>query len=164
MDIFVISDTHFGHKKMITWSLRPLDFEEKLWKSMDLIPEGAALIHCGDITFGEDNLVHERLKTYRFKKWLVKGNHDNHSNSWYLSNGWDFVCDEFVISIFGKNILFSHAPLPKRDGIDINIHGHLHGGKSRGRPDYYNEDYHKEVTPEVVGYNLVRLNIKLLNK
>lgn len=161
MDIYIISDTHFGHENMVNWSLRPPDFNERLWAALDKLPDEAILIHCGDISMGQDATTHIRLQKYKFKKWLVRGNHDKHSISWYVKNGWDFVADEIVINMFANNFLFTHAPMPKREGISKNIHGHLHGGKSRGFPDFYDKSYHVEVTPEAVGYNLVKLSQKI---
>ncbi len=146
---------------MVKWALRPEDFNEKLWKGFDAIPDESILIHCGDITMGYDATTHIKLQKYKFKKWLVRGNHDNHSISYYIKNGWDFVADEIVIEMFGSKFLFSHMPLPKREGITKNIHGHLHGGKSRGYPDFYDEDYHYEVTPEVIGYSPAKLSQKI---
>jgi len=156
-EIFCISDTHFGHKNMIEWALRPLDFEDLLWKAIEAIPAQGILLHLGDISMGSDALTHERLRKIPCKKWLIRGNHDNHSFTWYMNNGWDFVGDELTLTIFGKHFLFSHIPIPRRDGIEKNIHGHMHGGKSHGFPDFYDTSYHMEITPEVVGYNLVRL-------
>lgn len=150
--IYVISDSHFEHKNMVKWALRPDGFSEKIWAGLDTLPDDAILIHLGDITMGMDKEVHERLSRYKFKKWLVRGNHDNNSITWYVRNGWDSVCDEMVLDMFGHRILLSHTPLPKREGISKNIHGHLHGGKSRTRPDFYDETYHFEVCPEVIGY------------
>lgn len=161
MNFYLTSDSHFGHENMVNWSLRPVDFNERLWKMFDQIPEDSILIHCGDITMGSDATTHMKLQTYKFKKWLVRGNHDKHSISWYVKNGWDFVADEIVIDMFGNKFLFTHVPQPKREGISKNIHGHLHGGKSRGFPDFYDESYHVEVTPEAVGYNLVKLSQEL---
>lgn len=158
MDIYLISDTHFGHKNMIEWALRPSDFEDKIWRSLDMIPENSILIHLGDVSMGSDAMTHIRLQGYEFKKWLVRGNHDNHSIGWYMKNGWDFVADEIVIKMFGKNTLFSHIPMPKRVGIDRNVHGHLHGSKSHPRPDFYDEEYHVEICPEVIGYSLLKLS------
>lgn len=162
MNIYVISDTHFGHENMVKWSLRPEDFNEKLWKGLDDLPADSILIHCGDISMGYDATTHMRLQKYPFKKWLIFGNHDNHSISWYIKNGWDFAAHEVMIKMFGSNILFTHVPMPKREGIDKNIHGHLHGGKSRGFPDFYDEKYHIEVTPEAIGYVPAKLGNQIL--
>jgi calcineurin-like phosphoesterase family protein len=150
--IYTISDTHFGHSKMEEWALRPHDFNEKLWNGFNQLPEDAILIHCGDVTLGADATTHIRLQQYKFKKWLILGNHDHHSISWYVKNGWDFVGSEVVLKIFGENVLFTHEPQPRREYITKNIHGHLHGGKSHGFPDFYDATYHIEVCPEVIGY------------
>lgn len=157
MKLYTISDSHWGHKNMHDWSLRPSDYEDKIYEGLKQIPEDGILIHCGDISMGGDYSFYKMFNEFKFKKWLVKGNHDNHSNTWYLRNGWDFVGEELVIKCFGKTILFTHIPQIKREGINMNIHGHLHGGKSRGRPDFYDETYHIEVTPEVVGYLPVKV-------
>lgn len=152
MNVYVISDTHFGHKKLIEGDLRPIDNDEKLYKGFDSIPDDSILIHCGDITIGADHEFHTKFREYKFKKWLIRGNHDNNSISWYVDNGWDCVFDSAVIKMFGKTILFTHIPAMKMDGIDMNIHGHLHGGVSRLKPEHYDKDWHIEVTPEVIGY------------
>ncbi len=161
MEIYIYSDTHFGHDNMVTWALRPANFNEKIWSMLDKIPDDAIFIHCGDISMGSDALTHIRLQKYRFKKWLIRGNHDKHSIGWYVKNGWDFVANEMVIDMFGNRFLFTHIPEIKREGISKNIHGHLHGSKSHPRPDFYDDNYHYEVTPEVVGYSLVRLSQKI---
>ena len=162
MNLYVISDTHFYHKNIIEFTGRPTDFSERLWKGFDTLEDEDVLIHCGDITMGMDAMVHEKLKTYKFKKWLIRGNHDKHSIAWYTKNGWDSVFDEALISMFGERILFTHAPYPKRQDVSKNIHGHLHGGKSRGRPDFYDESYHIEVTPEVIGYVPARVGNQII--
>lgn len=162
MEIYVISDTHFGHVKLQDADIRPKDNDARLWAGIDALPDDCILMHLGDLTLGHDAITHMTLAKYKFKKWLILGNHDNHSTSYYVRNGWDFVGNEVMINMFGHNILFSHYPLPKRDGVGKNIHGHLHGGKSRGFPDFYDEDYHIEVTPEVIGYRPAKLGNKML--
>ncbi len=147
---------------MIKWSLRPENFNDQIWNGLSRLPEDCILIHLGDVSMGSDALTHMRLQNLSFKKWLVRGNHDHHSISWYIKNGWDFVADEVVIDMFGGRFLFTHIPQPKREGITKNFHGHLHGGKSRGFPDFYDEKYHIEITPEVVGYNPVKLGTQPL--
>jgi calcineurin-like phosphoesterase family protein len=137
---------------MEEWALRPANFEELIWKGLEILKSEDILIHLGDVSIGADHEVAEKLSRFPFKKWLVKGNHDNHSISWYVNHGFDSACEEMVINMFGHKILLSHMPQPKREGITKNIHGHLHGGKSRSRPIFYDEAYHFEVCPEVIGY------------
>jgi len=155
--IYVISDSHFGHENMVNWSLREKGFEEKIWKGLHALPSNTILIHLGDLTMSSDYEVSQQMITIPYKKWLIRGNHDKHSISWYINNGWDCVCDEMIIDMFGNRILLSHIPQPKREGVTRNIHGHLHGGRSHGRPDFYDETYHFEICPEVVGYLPVKL-------
>ena len=129
---YLISDTHFGHKKMIEYCGRPNDFEEIIWNNLDKINDYEnTLIHLGDFCIGQDEHFHSMFETYKFKKILVLGNHDNKSNSWYLNKGWDFVCENFVNKYFGKKIMFSHTPLKLYNNEDLNIHGHFHNNLPR---------------------------------
>ena len=56
----------------------------------------------------------------------MRGNHDKKSDSWYLDNGWDFVCRALYNKYYGVRVLFTHRPRPWDGYFDINIHGHLH--------------------------------------
>ena len=128
--IWLISDTHFHHAKMVDYCYRPKDFEARIMKALCQIPYTDILIHLGDIGMGQDQLVHNTyIKPLACKKWLVLGNHDKKSNSWYLDNSWDFVCKKFYSTYFGKRILFSHRPEKDDEYYDINIHGHFHNSE-----------------------------------
>lgn len=131
MNYWIISDTHFGHDKMQEFCGRPNGYEhiilESLHKTMSV---SDTLIHLGDICIGQDAEWHERLRKVFGRKWLVRGNHDSKSMSWYLDHGWDFVADSFTMDIYGGEILFSHVP--KFDtGYMLNIHGHFHNSDHR---------------------------------
>jgi len=131
MKVYAISDTHFNHKKLIEYG-RPVDFEEQILKNLEKL-QGDLLIHCGDFCIGKNAESMERYmeaaKGFK-KKILVRGNHDPQSDAWYIEHGFDFVCDSFVNTFFGKKILFTHIPA-KRSAFDYNIHGHLHGNAHR---------------------------------
>lgn len=136
VNFWVISDTHFGHDKL--WELfgRPKGFENlifsNLWK---FVQPGDTLIHLGDVCIGDDAKWHERLGHFPFNRWLVRGNHDGKSISWYLNHGWSFVGETFTLHMGGKEILFSHVPRPDT-GYDLNIHGHFHDSNHRsGEPE-----------------------------
>lgn len=137
MSIYIISDTHFNHtRQMIEYCQRPVNYEELLVKNLSTLTEKDILIHLGDISIGKDAFIHETIiKPLKCKKILVRGNHDKKSNSWYLRNGWDFVCEEFVDTLFGRTILFSHEPA-SHNGCVLNIHGHLHN-KPTDLPEYF---------------------------
>lgn len=170
MSIWITSDTHFNHERLKTLGAgRPDDYEERLWRSMDRMGnEEDTLIHLGDICIGKDAEVHERLSSYRFKKILVKGNHDTKSDAWYYKHGWDFVCIETVIRAFGKLILLRHIPIgvEHKDQLDLHIHGHFHG--SADRPNrvkggviigggHYDDSWHYDVAPDIHNFQVVSL-------
>lgn len=159
--IYVISDSHFGHSKMEEWALRPHGFEEKIWAGISRLPKDAILIHLGDVSMGADYDVESRLRELPFKKWLIRGNHDQHSITWYVNHGWDACADLMVLDLFGGRLLLTHEPKRRINSTygdyTKNVHGHLHGGKSRARPDFYDENYHVEVCPEVIGYEPAKL-------
>lgn len=152
MKIYIITDTHFNHKNMIDYCGRPENFDELIFKGLKEMQGCDLLIHLGDICIGGDSEIHNKLKEIiKCRKILVKGNHDNKSNQWYLDNGWDFVCNSFRNTYFGKDILFTHEPDVYSD-YDINIHGHLHNNLPR------------LLRKEFVDENEEKRNIKFLYK
>jgi calcineurin-like phosphoesterase family protein len=132
MKIYLTTDTHFGHDKMGEYVGRPIGFEDKILKNLSRVPECDVMIHLGDVCIGQDERWNKLfLESVKCKKWLVLGNHDNKSISWYLKQGWDFVGDAIRMRVFGKNIVFSHTPIKDNGWFDINIHGHFHNNLHR---------------------------------
>jgi len=137
MKIFVITDTHFNHKQLIEYG-RPKDFEEKIKENLKkVISEKDLLIHLGDICIGKDkensNWFKENLGC---KTFLVKGNHDGKSFSWYLENGWDSVSERMDIKRYNKRIALTHAPIAWDGYFDVNLHGHFHDTDGRRQTDF----------------------------
>lgn len=162
MKIYLISDTHFGHKNILKYCNRPEDFEKKIIKAFGKIESCDLLIHLGDFCMGRDNFHHDIIYRLSCKKVLVRGNHDKKSLNWYYDY-WDFVCDSFSLNYFGKRILFSHIPqVPQKDLYDLNVHGHCHTNKPKPRDDrvydYYDETYHRLLSLEEQNYQPVLLN------
>lgn len=129
MKTFLISDTHFGHARILQFQKehRPFDTIEehdeeliRLWNSV--VGVGDIVYHLGDFGFGKNSLgVIERL---RGVKYLVRGNHDKYPASVYLDAGFDFVENYCVLDGW----LLTHIPIhPQEVGRwKGNIHGHLH--------------------------------------
>ena len=144
---------------------RPKDFQHKIYMGLQNINKNDVLIHLGDICIGDDSPNNLFLtSSVDCKKILVRGNHDNKSDSWYYEHGWDFVCDLFVLKKFGKRIVFSHEPIPQH-GADLNIHGHWHDNDHRIEPDFYHwyGDKHRLLALEHTNYKPVELH-KFLNQ
>ena len=162
MKIYAISDTHFSHNKLIEWG-RPATFGEDILKNLSHV-HGDVLIHCGDFCIGNDesNLQAFMQATQGFAhKILVRGNHDHKSDGYYLSHGFDFVCESFTATYFGKKVLFTHIPTAhKLESIDFNVHGHLHGNTHRLTPELsavYDTSFYKDLAPDIHNYKPVDL-------
>ncbi len=136
MKIWIYADTHFGHDMLVEHGHRPYDFEHRIFNALRKIPAEDVLLHLGDVCIGRDALRHATwIKSLPCKKWLVRGNHDKKSYSWYLEYGWDHVCEYMCLRLYGKRILFVHDPqigtefnevLPASRKNDLLIHGHWH--------------------------------------
>lgn len=135
--IFVISDNHFLHEKIISYCTRPFankdEQDEKMrriWNAT--VKENDIVIHLGDLVFtaGQSEKVKYILNSLNGRIILVRGNHDRKSMNYYLSNGIDFMCDRFVWDFNGKRILFVHNPAhvsnEDLEKYDYILHGHQH--------------------------------------
>jgi calcineurin-like phosphoesterase family protein len=134
MKIYLTTDTHFFHDRMVEFCGRPQDHTQITGKNLLQLQVEPTdiLIHLGDIAMGHDQEAHDQfIKPLKMRKWLVKGNHDRKSDHWYLENGWDFVCNYFNGTFFQKNIVFSHIPVAWDHRYDLNIHGHFHNTNHR---------------------------------
>jgi calcineurin-like phosphoesterase family protein len=111
------------------------------------------VIHLGDFAlYGKSPKVSKLCKSLNGKKILVRGNHDRKSMHWYLKNGFNFVCDLFVVG----NVIFTHRPLPINEFLlmpfRLNIHGHIHE-----REQLY-KDTHKNISVEQTNYFPIKLD------
>lgn len=162
-DIWVISDTHFGHKNILNFTnedgspLRDFSSVEEMdeymidkWNSV--VKPQDKVYHLGDVFFGSfshyETNIHPRLNG---KKRLVVGNHDNIKR---LAPLFQKVVMWRVMGLDG--LLLSHTPqhpqalTANRKGL-YNVHGHIH---SRPAPE---GDY-KCVCVEQVDYTPVNLD------
>lgn len=158
MKYYVISDTHFGHTKIIEYCKRPVNHERLLMESMNNIPVDACLVHLGDICIGDSGMWHEFIANLPYKKVLVMGNHDPKSASWYMENGWSFVCESFKLKYCGKTICFSHKPQPWDGDWDINVHGHLHNLGHHDNDYKELKKWHRLYAPELYDYKPIELS------
>lgn len=161
--IYVLTDTHFGHLKLLVYANRTQNFAELILEQLNCLRHGDVLIHLGDFCIGNDKFWHEeffRNIPIGVTTILVRGNHDKKSNSWYIRNGWSFVCKSFTDEYMGVPIVFSHRPTNLSDDFKgINIHGHTHGNAHRDFEHnmFYNEK-HREIALEKTGYGPLLLD------
>lgn len=133
MSVFVTSDTHFGHEKILTFRrpdgepLRPFSSIEHMHDAIverwnGTVRPNDVVYHLGDVAISVQSLrILDRLNG---KKILVMGNRDRFS---YLEYSWYF--SEMKGVVYYDNLIFSHIPVHESSfegHFDGNVHGHLH--------------------------------------
>lgn len=152
-DIYVISDTHFGHANIITYAQRPFasvsDMDEHMIEAWNrTVRPQDHVYHLGDVAVSQQvlNAVLPRLHGH---KRLVLGNHDNHAPIQDYARYFEKI---LVWRLF-KPLLLTHVPIhPGSFGkAQVNVHGHLHESPSPAGP-YIN------VCVEQIDYTPVHLD------
>lgn len=141
-EIWVISDTHFGHQNIIDYCNRPFKtawmMNEAIrdnWNSV-VKPEDK-VYHLGDVYMGwnqKEDVLHF-LNSLNGKKRLILGNHDNGKDQ-ILQKAFQKIDVWRMWPEFG--LLFTHVPVhesalyrgntgnEKEPKKLLNIHGHIH--------------------------------------
>lgn len=143
--IFVISDTHFGHKKIVEYEKSTFfdvtehdEFIIANWNGV--VKKNDTVWHLGDVLFGADTF--SLLPRLNGIKKLVLGNHDRYPTQRYLEYftklGGSFEYDGYV---------FTHHPLSLTQNWRYkgNVHGHTHD-------TILKTDWHINVCACVIGY------------
>jgi calcineurin-like phosphoesterase family protein len=126
--IFVTSDTHFGHKRIIEFEKAARPFATVEEHDRELVARWNATVkpkdtvwHLGDVYFGKDG--HKVLGELNGLKKLVMGNHDHYPLAIYQQY-FSRICGA---AEWGGCIL-THVPVHEGQlqRYTGNIHGHLH--------------------------------------
>lgn len=126
--VFVIADTHFGHKRVLEFEpeKRPFstieEHDEALvarWNAV--VSKKDTVIHLGDVCFGRKSF--EILPRLNGIKKLIAGNHDHYATSLYLEH-----FNRVSASEEYKDYILTHIPVHvcQFTRYKGNIHGHLH--------------------------------------
>ena len=145
--IWVISDTHFGHSKMLSFveaSGKPArefddvqhmdDYMVERWN--DTVSPEDKVYHLGDIVWKHSSL--DIIKKLNGSIRLICGNHDIFGTKKYLEAGIKAVYGMKVIEDEGCQIVLTHCPVHdsvlREPRFVCNIHGHIHKNPT---PDGY---------------------------
>lgn len=124
---FLIADTHFDHKNVITYENRPWPTVEEMneeiirrWNSI-IRPEDR-VYHLGDVSMNRNGLL--LAAQLNGRKILIKGNHDTQKLKDYVP-----IFDDIRATHKLNNFVLTHIPIhpDQKYRFDGNIHGHLHG-------------------------------------
>jgi calcineurin-like phosphoesterase family protein len=158
---WVISDTHFFHKKVAEYCGRPPDWQERIianWQSM--VADDDQVYHLGDLAFGTKEMVADIVARLPGQLIMIRGNHDQRSTDFYRSLGITMLPDPFYISGYGHWVM-THRPIPllympyDECGFAINIHGHIHQLPSMDK-------HHVNVSVDVTDFKPVDLKELLM--
>lgn len=161
-DTWIVSDTHFGHDNIVRYCDRPENHEQVIVQKWNaLVEDDDIVLHLGDLIF--NNLKgSEYARQLKGRKFLLRGNHDNHSSTWFLDRGFTRLPIKTLFWAYGKErVLFSHEPDTSTIPWTINIHGHIHNNGWESTIDL-TRDY-RNVSIEVMDYRPVRLKDILEN-
>ena len=127
-DIWVVSDTHFGHANIIGYCARPFGSVQEMDEALIAAWNAAVrpqdkIYHLGDVAMSQQALrrVMPRLNGH---KRLVLGNHDDRAPMAEYARFFEKIT---VWRLF-KPLLLTHVPVaPTSFGkAMINVHGHTH--------------------------------------
>jgi len=134
-NIFIISDTHFGHNAAVMHFKRedgsPLRAFESVeacdehmvdnWNSV--VGKSDKVYHLGDVVMPKNHKSLAILARLNGEKVLIKGNHDELKACKYLEHFKDIRGTHLL-----ANIVLSHVPVHPASLLRwrANIHGHLH--------------------------------------
>lgn len=149
MALFVTSDTHWGHEKMLSFvtttgeRLRPFDSLEEMHETLienwnKTVHSKDTVYHLGDVAIPKSGLVvMDRLNG---RKILMRGNHDRYKLRDYAP-----YFEDIRGCFYRDGLVFSHIPVHRdtfKGGYVGNVHGHLHCYQvlHEGEPDprYFN--------------------------
>lgn len=184
--IWLASDWHFGHEKILELEVRPQDYEARIVDSvLSTLQPQDILLNLGDWGLYKTGLERveallKLLQSRGIKTWGILGNHDPKLLR-AMSLGFHMVAESLSFEMFGKNILFTHIPadwehmgtVPRvankntKDPtdyypFDVNIHGHLHNIGGHGiRGDFFNDGHHILISSELCDYHPILLETAL---
>lgn len=128
-DIWLISDTHFGHSNILTFEpyYRPFktieDHDEQLIQNWNnVVKPGDKVFHLGDFCLASQSI--KIAKRLNGNKYLIMGNHDKAPTQQYLSSGFHKLLGSVTLEKF----ILTHIPVSDKQFSRFkgNIHGHLH--------------------------------------
>jgi calcineurin-like phosphoesterase family protein len=115
LNSWVFADPHYNHRKLVEHGYRPDGYEAMISKSWAENVQPNDIVYClCDVCFSRQRY-----------KILLRGNHDQQKDSWYLSHGWNEIYETLLVQHEQKRILLSHIPQLDDGSWDLNLHGHL---------------------------------------
>ena len=162
--VYVISDTHFGHANMLSFTrkdgtpMRQFGSVEAMDEHMveqwnSVVRPQDHIYHLGDFALKTPGL--EITKRLNGHKRLVRGNHDTFKTAAYIKAGFSEI---YGVRVF-DDLVLTHIPLHPSSLKPrwTNLHGHLHNNESDTNWTPSLGDRYFNVSGEVCGYTPLSL-------
>jgi len=154
-NLFVTSDTHFGHNKDFIYGSRGYNNPEEMNKNMiqtinDTVGENGILLHLGDFCLNTSREQYEDIMSQLKVKsiWMLWGNHNNPIQKSYGGSQHQITASirgthvrylhhYFTFRKSKKVFVCFHFPISVWDGMSngsMHLCGHSHGGYSLSTP------------------------------
>lgn len=136
-NLWVVSDTHFGHRNIIRYGERPESHEAIMLSNwIERVRDEDQILHLGDVTMGAPRRWEKIISRLPGEKFLMKGNHDDRDDRPYERSGFTIV-KPFIWNPNTEpelRVAFTHEPIGTKwspggfplDAWDVNVHGHIH--------------------------------------
>lgn len=168
---FFISDTHFGHKNIITFKtgdnkpLRDFASVEEMDECMvtrwnSVVKSQDTIYHLGDVVINRKALpILDRLNG---RKVLIKGNHDIFKLKDYVKYFDDIRAYKVMTE---DGIICSHIPIHPESlsRWKLNLHGHLHSNMIKKTTSYYDMEAHMVKWHEIPDYRYMCISVEQIN-
>lgn len=168
--IFVISDTHFNHHKVLTFRgldgqlIRPgfkdsQEMDEIMIQNWNkVVKPNDSVYHLGDVAFAikKNDVLNRIIPRLMGRKRLVLGNHDLEAKLYYPYFEKVMSWRQFGKDMFKRPVFLTHFPLHessfnyREGGNGINIHGHIHEKPAPTKN-------HRNVSVEQINYTPVAI-------
>ena len=138
-NIYLTSDTHFGHKAILEFCKRPFkDVEEMNWKLIqnwnNKVPHDGLVFHLGDFAWGGAPFWRKIREQLNGKIILIKGNHDEKNLTQTITTDlFEYVAPQMKVEIEGRKMYLNHVPFlcyggtyRDKNGLVFQAHGHVH--------------------------------------
>lgn len=132
--VWVWSDQHFKHRKIIEYCDRPFSSVEEMDLALEAnwietVGTDDLIISCGDFAFGDTENANEIIARCPGTKYLIIGNHDFKKKNVLRELNFDFMSyrEEFIYE--DNSFILTHHPIPINQlGTAFSVHGHIHNG------------------------------------
>lgn len=134
--IWITADTHFGHKNIIEYCLRPFSsveiMDEVLIDRWNMaVKPNDTIYHLGDFTL--DKMADKYLDRLNGKILFISGTHDYWLKKIELNKykeKLEILPPLYSTKIYGKRVVMCHYPLASWEASfygSLMLHGHSHG-------------------------------------